>query len=416
MKSGSLATKCITIAAALFVLVYFAVQIKQYFADPRTTTVAYEYQVEDSVTVTGYVIRNEEVLTGGANGIPDLVRAEGERVGAGQRVAVIYQDESAVARQREIESVQVRLEQLEYARESAANSEASLKLDSSIAAQIRTLHAELSADDLADAEAPIGELRTLVSKRDYTYRDSADLTGEIAALTEQLKSLKAAASSGVSVVRTPKAGVYSAEVDGYETVLTPAMLDGLTPSSLGSLLSDGSVSSLGKMIYGDEWYFATVLPEEQAKAFSPGKSTDLRFAKGLDKPLTVQVRSVSVTENGNQVVVFSCRKYISQVTLLRKQSADLISSSYTGLRVPRNALRVITTMKEDEEGVTREVKTTGVYCLVGMTARFKPVNVEFTGDGFCLLTAASTDDNTRLRAGDQVITSSEELYDGKVMN
>ena len=49
---------------ALFVvaLLYFALQIHQYYADPFAFTVAYHYETEDVLTLSGYVVREEEVL------------------------------------------------------------------------------------------------------------------------------------------------------------------------------------------------------------------------------------------------------------------------------------------------------------------------------------------------------------------
>lgn len=72
--------------AAIFltVLVYFAVSTAAYFTDPYTTTVAYSFVGEDAVTVSGYVVRDEEVLPGGGELVYSS-RSEGERVGRGAR-------------------------------------------------------------------------------------------------------------------------------------------------------------------------------------------------------------------------------------------------------------------------------------------------------------------------------------------
>ena len=63
----------------------------------------------------------------------------------------------------------------------------------------------------------------------------------------------------------------------------------------------------------------------------------------------------------------------------------------------------------------------GVYCLVGMQAVFKPVEVIYQGSGYYLVEPAKKADNTentgssRLRAGDTLLITAEELYDGKVI-
>ncbi len=99
------------------------------------------------------------------------------------------------------------------------------------------------------------------------------------------------------------------------------------------------------------------------------------------------------------------------MTLLREQNAELILNEYEGLRVPKNALRV------DEDGVS------GVYCLVGRVAYFKPVSIVYQGSDYCLVTPgeieAATDSQKSLytlRPNDEVIVSAGELYNGKVVD
>ncbi|MEG0779149.1 MAG: HlyD family efflux transporter periplasmic adaptor subunit [Oscillospiraceae bacterium] len=401
MKQGSIATKCITGLMAVCVLAYFGFQIYGYFADPIAVVTAYPYEVENAVTVAGYVVRDEGVLPGTSSGVLDLYRAEGERIGSGQRVATVYRDQEALERQEQADELHQQLEQLQYAKEAGANSEISLKLDSEITESILGLQTNLAADKLSSADEYATALRALVLKRDYTYADSADLEGELAAVKAQLKTLQAATSSGG--IYAPRAGIYSAVVDGYETVLTPKTLDTLTPKTLAAIAPDPALSSnVGKLIYGHSWYFVTAMDDAVAKKLTVGDREKLRFAKGLDQDLEVRVASVGGVENGKRVVSFRSNAYISQMTLLRQQSADVIQSGSTGLRVPQNALRV------DETGQS------GVYCAVGMLARFKPVNVLYSGEGFCLIEAAS-EGNDRLRAGDRVVISSGSLYDGKAV-
>lgn len=161
---------------------------------------------------------------------------------------------------------------------------------------------------------------------------------------------------------------------------------------------------MGKLIYGDTWYYVVSLPEEQAAQLKALGTVTLRFAKGFDQNLRMQVANVSAAENGQAAVTLSCRKYLAQTTLLRHQAADVILRTYEGLRVPSNALRV------SEEGVT------GVYCLDGVTAAFRPVTVLYQGQGYALVRPADGAADTRtLRAGDEVIASAGALHDGKVI-
>ena len=67
MNRSSFVSKLFTPVITLLVLAYFGYQIYGYVSDPFSTTLAYTYQVEDTVDISGYVVRQEQVLTGDAD-------------------------------------------------------------------------------------------------------------------------------------------------------------------------------------------------------------------------------------------------------------------------------------------------------------------------------------------------------------
>ncbi|WP_418724658.1 HlyD family efflux transporter periplasmic adaptor subunit [Dysosmobacter sp.] len=418
MKNSSFGTKCLLLAVTLGVLAYFGIQGLQYLGDPLTTTLAYNYQVEEGMDLSGYVVRREQVLADETSGLLRLQRSEGEKVGAGGTVALVYADQASLDRQREIDELSGRIEQLQFAQEASLGSEVSLKLDAQIMRSLLDYRAELAAGRLDNAEEHETELKSLVLKRDYTYSDTEDLSGQIAELQSQLKELKAQAASSVRAVKAPVSGVYSAVVDGYETVLTPGLLADMTPSQLNAVQADETLTSqTGKLILGDSWYYAVTMSADQAKALrDSGGTMTLRFAKGVEQDQTVTLYAVGPEEQGRVVVTFRGEYNMAQVTLLRRQSAQLIWRTVAGIRVPNEALRAANT-KVDQEGNRTTVESLGVYCVVGMEARFKPVEVLYSGDGFVLVrsTAASDQESLRLRPGDEIIISAKDLYDGKVV-
>ena len=418
MKNSSFGTKCLLLAVTLGVLAYFGIQGLQYLGDPLTTTLAYNYQVEEGMDLSGYVVRREQVLADEASGLLRLQRSEGEKVGAGGTVALVYADQASLDRQREIDELSGRIEQLQFAQEASLGSEVSLKLDAQIMRSLLDYRAELAAGRLDNAEEHETELKSLVLKRDYTYSDTEDLSGQIAELQSQLKELKAQAASSVRAVKAPVSGVYSAVVDGYETVLTPGLLADMTPSQLNAVQADETLTSqTGKLILGDNWYYAVTMSADQAKALrDSGGTMTLRFAKGVEQDQTVTLYAVGPEEQGRVVVTFRGEYNMAQVTLLRRQSAQLIWRTVAGIRVPNEALRAANT-KVDQEGNRTTVESLGVYCVVGMETRFKPVEVLYSGDGFVLVrsTAASDQESLRLRPGDEIIISAKDLYDGKVV-
>ena len=418
MKNSSFATKCLLLAVTLGVLAYFGIQGLDYLSDPLTTTRAYNYQVEEGTDLSGYVVREERVLADDAGGLLRLQRSEGERVSAGGTVALVYADQTSLDRHQEIDELTGRIDQLQFAQEASVGSEVLLKLDAQIMRSLLAYRSELAAGRLDNAEEHETELRSLVLKRDYTNSDSEDLSGQIAELQGRLKELKAQAASSVRRVTAPVSGLYSAVVDGYETVLTPDALADMTPSQLNAVKADETVASqTGKLILGDCWYYAVTMSAEQTEALrDAGGSMTLRFAKGVEQDQTVTLYAVGPEEQGRVVVTFRGEYNLAQLTLLRRQSAQLIRRTVAGIRVPNEALRAAST-KVDQEGNRTTAEGLGVYCVVGMEARFKPVEVVYSGDGFVLVrsAAASDQESLRLRPGDEIIISAKDLYDGKVV-
>lgn len=401
MKKTSPLMKILPIAVLAAVLVYFAVQLYNYLSDPVNTTLVVAGQAEDTIALNGWLLRDEEVLPA-QNGTLSRVRQEGERVGVGQVLARVYANDGALQTVSQIETLELQLQQLQFALTSYLNPDAALKLDTSITGDILTLRQSLTGGDYTAAEGDIAPLKAAVLKRDHSYASQEEIQTEIKSVEGQIKSLEASLSGTTVTARA--SGTYSAVCDGYETVLTKAFLEEVTPGKLARLRPVDEQSNMGKLIYGDTWYYVVTLPEEQASYLKSQGAVTLRFAKGFDQNIRMQVVSVSAPEEGQAAVTLSCRKYLAQTTLLRHQAADVILRTYEGLRVPSNALRV------SEEGVT------GVYCVDGSTAAFRPVTVLYQGQGYALVQPAEgASDTQTLRVGDEVIATAGALSDGKVI-
>lgn len=400
----------------LVVLVYFGVQGWRYLDDPLVTTLAYPYQVEMTVELSGWVVRNEELLPDEGGGLLRVQRSEGERVSRGGVVAAVYADQASLDRQAEIDSLTSRLEQLHYAQNLAQEMETTQKLDSQISQSLLAYRRYLTADRFYDAGEEGNRLRALVTKRDYTGSGGGDLSAQIQEAEDRIAALRSQATGSVRRITASKAGLYSGEVDGYETVLTPSMLEDLTPSVLAGLTADASaVSQTGKLILGDTWYYAAVIPAETAAALEEQSNLRLRFAKGVDRDLPVKLESVGPREQGQVVAVFRGDSYLRELTLLRQQRAQVVYGSSQGLRVPKEALRALRTESDRGTGERTAEEATGIYCVVGLNARFKPVEVLYTGDHYVLVRASTEDTNLRLRSGDEIIVSARDLFDGKII-
>ena len=220
MRRTSLATRILMLLVCLGVAAYFGYQSLRYMKDPFTTAAAYGCTVDETVSASGYVVRSERVLEDNDSGLLRLARAEGERVSVGGTVAAVYADQASLDRQSEIDALEVRIEQLEYVQSASLSYEASAKLDNQIAQDLLAVRTALTAGRLDTVERRGSELRALVMKRDYTY-SGGSLDEQLESLRQELKELRRQAAGTTRRISAPASGLYSAVVDGYETVLTP---------------------------------------------------------------------------------------------------------------------------------------------------------------------------------------------------
>ena len=156
---------CAAVLAAA--MVYFVGQAYRYFSDPLATTLVYEAQTQDSVSVTGYLVRQEETFHSDAGTLVHS-HTEGARVGVGQTLATCYRSEEDLKTVSEIEGLELQLEQLQFALDSYLDPDAALQLDSTITQDVINLRQEISDGNYTDVYNTVSSLKSAVMKRSYS--------------------------------------------------------------------------------------------------------------------------------------------------------------------------------------------------------------------------------------------------------
>ncbi|RHR10788.1 hypothetical protein DWX58_05260 [Pseudoflavonifractor sp. AF19-9AC] len=420
MKQGKPVITVVMVALAVALAIYFGFYVFDTFNDPFSTALVYNYTVNDSAEADGLLVREEQVISS-QEGIVELTRSEGEKVGVGQTVAMVYRDSQAQDDQAALEALNQEIALLQYAATESGDVESAAKLDEEILQAVVELRASAALDDYSQLEDQVLEVKSQVLKRGYTYGEgltSEDLSARLQDLKNQRSALSSQSAAATTKITASQSGIFSSLVDGYETVVTPQNVFQLTPSSLEGLLDGDGVTSgngLGKLICGYRWYFAATLPVDVTERMREGGTAQVRFSGDFTQDVDMTVEQIGQEENGEQVVVFSSDKYLARTTLLRSQSVEIIFDSWSGLRIPKEALRMETyTYKDEETGEEKEGSRLGVYVLLGGKAEFKTVKVITEGSDYYVVEATSTTSGA-LRAGDEVITRATGLYDGQLL-
>ena len=92
----------VVLALAAVLTVYFGYYAFNVMNEPYRVSQVYTYTAHDSVSAEGLVVRQALTLSA-QEGILEITRAEGEKVGKGQQIALLYRNSQAQANQAMIE-------------------------------------------------------------------------------------------------------------------------------------------------------------------------------------------------------------------------------------------------------------------------------------------------------------------------
>lgn len=402
MKQGKLFNRIVEVALLCVILVYFGYSILSAFRDPLTTTQAIPYEAGSGVYTTGFVVRQEQVLSSRYD-ITLLTQAEGAKVGRDQVLAVGYQNETAQARQSEIAQLESQLGQLKAAASYQADPSALAAMDESIVSKLQSLAIYASRRDMSGFDQVAADLKTLVLQRTADQSDLEQLQAQIAAMDSRLAGLRSQGGADTQSVLAPVSGYFSGTVDGYESVLTPDKLSSMSVGELKALApADVSDTAFGRLVTSDTWYYVTAVPVDHLGGKIVGDRVDVSFAHDFYDSVSMRITRIGDAEDGQCILVLSCDRYLQDMTLLREQSADIIFKTYSGLRVPKEAVR----MDEDRKP--------GVFVLESASAKWKPIYILYdNGESYIVELDKSSTSN--LWPGDELIVNAKDLFDGKVV-
>jgi len=409
MKQGAALNRIVIFLIAAAAALYFLGAAWRSFHDPYPTVQAYSYAVDDTVEATGWLCRTERVLTCD-RGLVRILPGEGEKVAAGTTVARIYADQEGLTQAQRLEALRLEIAQMEQAASSGVQTGVE-SAGGDVRDTLVSLRTAVAAGDFTRLELQSAAFKGAVYRQGLRYSSSGELESALEAARLELASLEASGGGGVGRVTVAESGIFSGQVDGYESVLSPEKLDSLTPRAIDGLPGGAEQTpqgAIGKLITDSRWYFVCALPMDEAVRLSDGATVTARFSRDWSGQVDMTVERVGAPENGRSAVILSSNRFLSNVTLLRRQTVELVFSTLQGIRVPTRAVRM-------EQGQSV------VYVQVGRFAEAKPVEVLAQGEDYYLVeplldeNAEDEEEKKALRPGDAVVVASEEIWDGKVL-
>lgn len=398
MKRSRVSTLC-TIAFLLAVAVYIVYQVVANLTQQIRTVDALEVTVEDKISARGFFIR-EQIPVPGGSGTAEYLVEDGDKVSKNQRIAVLFDGAEAHRAYDEAYQLEERLAAVKYAYSMITSGVDSLKMDQLIFKDILSINENLEKGEVWRVGGDYSALQQLVVSRGATEADKAAFEQQIKELEGEIANAKKQYASGSSNIRAADSGYFVSGLDGYETVLTVDRLDTLTPDDLTGLQPQ-SGDGVGSLTVDYQWYYAVVLTEEQADRLQQRKSLEVYFPELSTRMLELEVERLETYPDGRAILVLKSKRMESLWLTAREQDIDIVTGTYTGLKVPFKALR-----QQDGQW--------GVFVLDGSVASFKPVTWEYSTESYFLAPCASSSKEGLFRY-DRVIVQGKDLADNKIV-
>ncbi len=399
MKRTDRLSKFIAILLFLAFAAYAGVYAVRSLRDTTVTAEAVAADFTLGGMANGIVIREETVLTSGEKYI-DITARDGAKVSAGSALATSMRSEAGLERATRMHELELEVSRISAALDELDSAADLTTRDEALRTAVSALTASVARHELSGLDGSALNLRSLLFSPDAAGVSQSQLR----ALQRELDSLRSSSSSDAAVLTAERSGIFSTLVDGYES-LSAEDLDGLTPASLQELMDsqgDTPAGAYGKLVTSYRWYYAAVMSEEDAGQLTVGRTATLNFGRYYGADIYAKVRSISEPEDGSVAVVFLCDTALADTLAMRCVPANVIFAAYSGIRVPAQAV-----LSEPASGEA------WVWTVTAMQLERKSVELLYIDDDFALIAQSAAAD--ALRAGNTVVVSGKDLYEGKVM-
>ncbi|NLZ36587.1 MAG: hypothetical protein GX897_03810 [Clostridiales bacterium] len=446
----------ITALLSIALIVYIILAAVGTF-DTGIETIAATVTTENRlVSFDAYIMRSEEPVVSIARGGINYAVSDGDVIAVGDKLADIYVGGSETQRMKTI-ALEKQISVLENSNVSGnqlmSNTSA---LDDSIDSLYTDIYAHINSGDIGYAVRRRNDLLINLNRREIILRKRADYNTEIESLRRQKEiiatpamqagedGLFAGSAGADETVFSPYAGYFYTELDGYENIFSADRIPTLTVGEFNEMVKSEPESgayvqeqgwTIGKIMTKYVWYIACKADRDLLMSFRDGYKYTVVFPYSNDTRVKMTLyRIITETDSDEVVLVFRGGDLPKDFNFLRRQTVEIVETSYTGYKVPVSAVRIVN-ISQDEEGRRLVTPSSagesgsgepggrmaqGVYILDGDRVHFREIKAlaQINGYVICAEQNPAQDADYRYKLGlyDRVIVKGKNLSDGKIVN
>ncbi len=348
----------VILSIIIILAIFFLVKIIQLMQKPTTTTIVRNGELIKYEEVVGYIIRDEEIVdTSKYSGIVNTTISDGYRVAKNGTILTYVSSTE--------ENLVKKIAELDTKIQEAMDNQPSVA-----PRDVKTLETEIK-NQLYDAIKNKKDVYSVFEHKtnmNENIQKKAKIVGELSPAGSKLKSLiderleyESQLNQAKQVLKSPKAGLVSYRVDGYESILTPNSLSSLSLKELDKIkMNVGQVipidTSKVKVIDNFFCYIAIPLQSDEGKKVNLNDKISLRFDHTEDELVTGTIDYISEEKN-TRLIIVKITSNIEELVKYRKVSLDVVWWRDTGLKVPNSAIKYTSVQNKETGAIIENIPT-----------------------------------------------------------
>ena len=411
-------SRVLTSILAAILIIFVIYQIFASLYNPISTEIVTSFETTDGINITGVIIREETLVRNNYSGTMHFETQDSERVSKNGVIANVFGTAEQSYAATEIQKIEKEIKNIEEIQKYNDLNAVDIDLiNSKMYDSLNSIIRSAQTGYFSGVSQYKEDLLTLINRKQIATGVAVDFTAQLAELNAKLTSLKTQLGTPIGAIKAEKAGYFLSVTDGYEQVLTTDKISDITPEFLENLnpTKNDDPTVIGKLVSDYTWYIAANVSINDSLQFKVGETLKILTQTTGFPEITVTVERINMSVSEDKaVVVFSCNQISSELSTIRSATMTVVKNTYSGLRVSSKALRFKSTGNEAPDGTLDSSSVTGVYVVTGMTARFVPVNIVYSNEGYAICEASKEDGSLKLY--DEIIVKGKNIYDGKIID
>lgn len=333
-------TKKILIGIIVVIAVVYGVfMVYKLIKNPSNTFIVENGTISEEETVSGYIIRDEEVIEEKNKKTIIKIKEEGQRVAKGDSVFRYYSDKEGEL-ENKIAELDGKIQAVLENEENLLPNDKKL-LESQIENELDKVNEQNEISKLAEYKKTIS---SYITKKAKIIGENSPSGSYLKGLIEERTSYEEKLKQESEYITAPSAGMVSYKIDGLEKVLTTDNLNTFNKQFLqdldlkvGKAIASSDVTA--KIVNNYNNYIVFNSNSQEAKNAKVNDKVNIKVQN--DEAIVAKIQNIIEEDDGSRTIAISVEKNIEELLSYRRISLDIIWWSASGYRVPNSAIKEI---------------------------------------------------------------------------